>query len=147
LAQVRPAKGHLVPVVTPAPLPLSVRAPDFYLAPREGEIVLGSTMEFGAFDRRVERARVRALLEAAHRALPGLVRAREDAPAWAGVRPMSPDWAPLIGRSGPVLVSCGHSRNGWLLAPISAEIICAHVFEEDLPALWAAFHPGRFNER
>jgi glycine oxidase len=146
LKHIRPAKGALAAVTLTTDLKVNVRARDFYLAARgPGDVVLGSTMEFDSFDRRADPAKIDALFAAAERALPGQVN-RAERPAWAGVRPMSPDWSPMIGPSGPggVLVACGHSRNGWLLAPITAEIIAAYVFGEDLPPLWASFSPDRF---
>ena len=57
---------------------------------------------------------------------------------------MSPDSWPMIGPSGDVLIAAGHSRNGWLLAPITAEIITAYVMGADIPAEWAALSPDRF---
>ncbi|MEJ0061272.1 MAG: FAD-dependent oxidoreductase [Terricaulis sp.] len=146
LKHIQPAKGALAAATLKAELKVNVRAKDFYLAARGAEdVVLGATMEFGSFDRRADPAKIDALFAAVERALPGQVT-RAERPAWAGVRPMSPDWSPMIGPSGPdgVLVVGGHSRNGWLLAPITAEIIAAYVFGEDLPPLWAAFSPDRF---
>lgn len=141
---IRAGKGHIVPVALERPLNANLRGPGFYLARRgENDVVLGATMEFDRFDRHVDPARVADLLAAAEAALPGEVRARDVRP-WTGLRPMSPDGAPIIGRSGDVLVACGHSRNGWLLAPITAEIVSAYVFGETLPPLWAAFAPDRF---
>jgi glycine oxidase len=49
-----------------------------------------------------------------------------------------------VGSSNGVLVAAGHSRNGWLLAPITAEIITAIVFGASLPPAWAALAPQRF---
>jgi glycine oxidase len=43
-----------------------------------------------------------------------------------------------------VLVAAGHSRNGWLLAPITAEIITAYVIGAEIPSDWAALAPERF---
>jgi glycine oxidase len=43
-----------------------------------------------------------------------------------------------------LLVAAGHSRNGWLLAPITAEIITAYVFGAEIPTEWAALSPARF---
>jgi glycine oxidase len=63
---------------------------------------------------------------------------------WAGVRPMSPDGWPMVGPSGGVLVAAGHSRNGWGLAPITAEIVTAYVLGAPIPAQWAAWSPERF---
>jgi glycine oxidase len=57
---------------------------------------------------------------------------------------MSPDGRPMIGHSGDVLIAAGHSRNGWLLAPITAEIITASVMGEAIPPEWAALSPDRF---
>jgi glycine/D-amino acid oxidase-like deaminating enzyme len=42
-----------------------------------------------------------------------------------------------------VLIAAGHSRNGWLLAPVTAEIICAEIFGWKLSPLWQAFRPER----
>lgn len=145
LAQIRPARGHIAPVAPSSALSPNLHGPGFYLARRgEHDLVLGATMEFDSYERHVDPARVQDLFAAAERALPGEVRPRADARPWVGVRPMSPDSAPMIGPSGDVLVACGHSRNGWLLAPVTAEIICAYVFGEALSPLWAQFAPDRF---
>ncbi|MDX2275491.1 MAG: FAD-dependent oxidoreductase [Hyphomonadaceae bacterium] len=145
LKQVRPARGHVVPIKLAQPLKPNVHGQSFYFAPRLGDdVVLGSTMEFDRFDRGVDPDRVQQLLAAAELMFPGEVQLRPNASPWVGVRPMSPDWGPIIGKSGDVLVACGHSRNGWLLAPVTAEIICGIVFGETLTPHWAAFQPDRF---
>lgn len=145
LNRIRSVAGHIVPVSLAQKLHANVHGQGFYLARRRADdVVLGATMEFDRYERKVLPDRVAELLGAAERSLPGQVRLRQDARPWVGVRPVSPDWAPMIGPSGPVLVACGHSRNGWLLAPITAEIICAHVFGAALSPLWAKFTPDRF---
>lgn len=144
LDRITPAKGQLVPVTLARPLCLTVHAPNFYLAPRLSGVVLGASMEPGRFDRNPDPARAAELAAAAELLLPGAIKT--SARGWAGVRPMSPDGAPMIGKSGDVLVACGHSRNGWLLAPITAEIICAHVLAQEIPASWASFAPDRFEK-
>jgi glycine oxidase len=146
LSLLRPAKGHLCDVQLSADLSANVHAPGFYLAARGGaEAVLGSTMEFDRDDRRIEPEKVQALRDAARAFLPGTF-SDDVGRAWAGVRPMSPDWAPMIGRSGAhgVIVACGHSRNGWLLAPITARIVAAYAEGEEIDPLWQAFAPDRF---
>jgi glycine oxidase len=82
-------------------------------------------------------------LAAAEALLPGEVKQGER--AWAGIRPMAPDGWPIIGPSGEgVYVAAGHSRNGWLLAPITAEIISAYVLGAEIAPEWAALSPQRF---
>lgn len=142
LKHVTPAKGHLVPVGLTQPMRVTLRAPSFYLTPRRDDVVLGSTMELGRVDRRTEQAKVDELLAAAEALLPGQVR--PSGRAWAGIRPMSPDGWPIIGPSGDALIAAGHSRNGWLLAPVTAEIIRAYVFGAEIPPEWAALSPARF---
>ncbi len=143
LRRVRAGKGHLVPIALDSPPAPNVRAPGFYIATRREDVVLGATMEMDRTDRRVEQARADELLAAAETLFPGEMKAAGQ--AWAGIRPMSPDGWPMIGPSGEVLVAAGHSRNGWLLAPITAEIIRAYVFGAEIPPEWAALSPQRFN--
>jgi glycine oxidase len=143
MKNIRAAKGHLVSVKLDRSLGPNLRAPGFYLAQRREDVVLGATMEFDQYDRRVREEQVAALLAAAEAVLPGEVKSAGR--TWTGIRPMSPDGWPMIGPAGEaVLVAAGHSRNGWLLAPITAEIISAYVFGEDIPPEWAALSPARF---
>jgi glycine oxidase len=143
LKHVRPAKGHIVQVTLEHPLAPNLRAGHLYVCQRRQDVVLGATMEFDRYDRAVDEARTGELMAAIEALLPGEVKPGEK--AWAGIRPMSPDGWPMIGPSGEGLyVAAGHSRNGWLLAPITAEIITAHVFGAEIAPEWAALSPQRF---
>lgn len=144
LRRLRPARGHLVAVRLARSLRPNVHVGGVYLAPRRDDVVLGSTLEFDRYDRAVDPMQTARLLAAAEAALPGQVKPAEA--AWTGVRPMSPDGWPMIGHSGAVLIAAGHSRNGWLLAPITAEIISAYVFGGPIAPEWAALSPQRFEK-
>ncbi|CAA9518063.1 MAG: Glycine oxidase ThiO [uncultured Thermoleophilia bacterium] len=74
--------------------------------------------------------------------VPGILEL-EVAEVLAGLRPGTPDNAPLLGRRGDVLVAGGHYRNGILLTPVTAELVAAELAGE--PALPAAFSPSRFD--
>jgi glycine oxidase len=142
LNHVRPAKGNLVSVTSEKTLALNLHAPGFYVARRGQESVLGATMEFDRFDRRPDPEQAEKLLAAANTLLPdGLTQVK----VWAGVRPMSPDGWPMVGPSGGVLIAAGHSRNGWGLAPITAEIVTAYVLNEPITPDWMAWSPKRFD--
>lgn len=143
LKRVRAGKGMLAAVELEKRLGPNLRAGEFYLAQRREDVVLGATLELDRYDRKVDRAKIAELHEAAERLLPGEVQRTEK--AWAGIRPMSPDGWPMIGPTGDgVLLAAGHSRDGWLMAPITAEIITAYVFGNEIPAGWAALSPERF---
>jgi glycine oxidase len=82
---------------------------------------------------------------AAGRLLPGEVKLTGK--VWTGIRPMSPDGWPMIGPTPEgIYIAAGHSRDGWLMAPITAEIITAYVFGQEIPPEWAALSPERFND-
>lgn len=143
LKHVTPAKGQLVPVSLSGSLGPNVHASGFYLARRmDDDVVLGATMEPGKSDRVPSETAAKDLLARAEQVFPGLLRQREK--GWAGVRPMSPDGAPIVGKSGDVWVASGHGRNGWLLAPITAEIIATEIMGGERDALWSRYSPDRF---
>jgi glycine oxidase len=63
----------------------------------------------------------------------------------AGLRPGTPDNAPMLGVLRPgVLVATGHHRNGVLLAPVTADAIAELVATGRTPAEIAPFAPDRF---
>ncbi len=143
LKHIRAGKGMLAEVELERPLGPNFRAGDFYLAKRRENVVLGATLEFDRYDRKVDRTKLAELHAAAERLLPGEVKVTER--AWAGIRPMSPDSWPLIGPTGDgILLAAGHSRDGWLMAPITAEIITAYVFGNEIQPEWSALSPARF---
>jgi glycine oxidase len=157
LPPVRPVKGQILRLRLPVGLPVprhTVRAisrgTSLYVVVRpDGEIVCGATVEELGADRRVTAGAIYSLVRDAHLVLPMLLEA-EFVEATAGLRPGSPDNAPMIGPGvlEGLLVATGHYRNGILLAPVTAEIIAGLLAAGDPdPAMpeWAlAFDPRRF---
>jgi glycine oxidase len=154
--RVRPVKGEILRLrATPTvPLPSHsirglVNGQSIYLVPRaDGELVVGATVEEAGFDTTVRAGAVRELLRDARAVLPA-VDELELVEAIAALRPGSPDNLPIIGPAAlPGLVyASGHSRNGILLAPITADLVCALLTgtetdqDQELLALVA---PARF---
>ena len=72
------------------------------------------------------------------------------AEASAGLRPMTPDGFPMIGRpadSSRTVLATGHGRNGLLLAPITADLVLAELSGEPLSGVDSALvQPNRFPE-
>jgi glycine oxidase len=104
---------------------MMVRTPSVYLAPRDGELVVGATMEEGA-DARVTAGGVAGLLVEALRAVPEIAELDLVETA-AGVRPATPDGRPVIGidPDDGVVWAAGGFRHGVLLTPIAAEAAAA----------------------
>ncbi len=132
LKKIRPGKGMVAAVEIERALGPNLRAGDFYICQRREDAVLGATLEYDRFDRKVDRTKIAELHALAEKLLPGEVKLTEQ--AWAGIRPMSPDGWPMIGPTKDgILIAAGHSRDGWLMAPITAEIITAYVFGNEIP--------------
>jgi glycine oxidase len=123
---IRPVKGQLVRLRGgPAPLAeRAVRTPRCYVVPRtSGEVVVGATVEERGFDTAVTAGAVHRLLDAAWEVLPEVAEL-ELVETAAGLRPSTPDNAPVIGRGTDGLIwATGHYRNGVLLAPLTADVI------------------------
>jgi glycine oxidase len=85
------------------------------------------------------------LLRDARLLVPGITEL-ELAEAVAGLRPGTPDNAPVIGPAAlPGLVlATGHFRGGVLLAPVTADVIAEYLVTGQLPELAAPFTADRF---
>jgi glycine oxidase len=146
---VRPVKGQILRLRAaagaPVPLRRMVRTPAVYLAPRDGEVVVGATSEERA-DTTVTAEAVAGLLEEALHAVPELA-GMELAEAGCGLRPATPDGLPAIGADPdePSLVwAVGGYRHGILLAPLAARAAVAAAAGRPLPSWAGALSPGRF---
>ena len=128
LVPVRPVKGQLLHLSGPPGSDVSgrnVRGLDVYAVPRgDGRLVVGATVEERGFDHTVTAGGVYELLRDAYELLPGITEL-EFEEVTSGLRPTTPDNAPLIGKTAVegLLCATGHFRNGILLAPITAEAI------------------------
>lgn len=150
---VRPVKGQILRLAHDPSRPLLghvirafVRGRPVYLVPREtGEIVLGGTVEELGFDQRVTVEAVADLLADARQLVPGLVDA-DFVEASAGLRPGSPDNAPIVGKIGPegLVVATGHYRNGILLTPVTADSVAELLSSGQLPEIMRPFDARRF---
>ena len=147
---IHPVKGQILRMRDPAgPGLLSrvLRMEGGYLVPRgDGRYVLGATSEERGFDTAVTGGAVFELLRDALELVPGVAELVIEELA-AGLRPGTPDNAPVI---GPGVVpglhwATGHYRNGILLTPITAEIVVAGLLGDRPHELAAPFAPSRFS--
>jgi glycine oxidase len=146
---VRPVKGQLLHLRGPANPPLAtgnIRGVDVYLVPRaDGRFVVGATVEERGHDTTVTAGAVADLLRDAIELLPDIAEL-ELAEATAGLRPGSPDNAPMIGPAAidGLVVAAGHYRNGILLTPVTSAGIAELLTTGTLPGVLCPFSPRRF---
>lgn len=145
---VRPLKGQSLALRTTArtgTLAHMVWTEQVHMAPKgDGQIVVGATVEDCGFREGVTAGGLYALLEGARRVLPGIEEMAVEA-VWSGFRPTSDDDAPIIDTLAPGLVAAtGHHRNGYLLAPVTADAVAELVTTGALPAIAKPFTLARF---
>ncbi len=154
LPPVRPVKGQVVRLAVPRPyapflsrtVRAVVRGSHVYLVPREnGELVVGATSEELGWDTTVTAGGVYELLRDAHELVPGITELPLTETR-AGLRPGSPDNAPLLGPTGldGLVLATGHYRNGVLLTPVTGDVLADVLTTGALPDLARDFSPRRF---
>lgn len=146
---VRPGKGYSIDVA-PFALRSSTNLSDAKVAvtPLTRNLRLAGTMEFGGLDEDLNRVRIAAILRAPTAYFRGWAPPDEAAVTpHAGIRPMTPDGLPIIGRLGDlsnVYVSTGHAMMGITLGPGSALALTELVLHGRVNDTLAPFAPDRF---
>ncbi|WP_269716752.1 NAD(P)/FAD-dependent oxidoreductase [Caulobacter sp. NIBR2454] len=144
LSAVTPIKGHIAltrDAMMDGPV---VRGDGVYICPTPAGVLVGATMEVGLSDRRVDPEIIAGLTARAALLLPTLRGARFEAAA--AVRGATPDGLPLLGWSQTpgMMLAVGARRNGWLLAPLMANMINAYLSDKDAGPFASRFDPQRF---
>ncbi|MFJ7177720.1 glycine oxidase ThiO [Streptomyces massasporeus] len=155
LPPVRPVKGQVLRLTMPRrhgpflsrTVRAVVRGSHVYLVPRaSGELVVGATSEELGWDTTVTAGGVYELLRDAHELVPGITELPLTETR-AGLRPGSPDNAPLLGPTGleGLLLATGHYRNGVLLTPVTGDAMAHVLATGELPEEARPFTPKRFS--
>lgn len=144
-----PVKGEAVALAMEENLLRKVvRAPGAYLCPKAGgRLVIGATEYEGRDDLDVSGEAIATLKHNGAKAAPAIAGCAEIE-RWAGLRPATPDGAPILGRdaNGPenVFFALGHHRNGVLLAPATAQALSKEVLGNAPLRELNAFRAERF---
>jgi len=146
---VQAAKGYSVTVRRPADFgehPVLLSEAKVALTPLGDALRFAGTLELAGLDLRVNARRVAAILRAVERFLPGLA-AGPRIETWRGLRPLTPDDRPIIGRPRAfenLVVATGHGMSGISQAPMTAQLV-AEICRGEAPGLpLGPFSPDRF---
>jgi len=146
---VEPIRGQMAALAWPGGVPRAiVLGRGAYLVARDGEAVVGSTMEHAGFSPEVTAAGLAEIFTGVSALCPALARG-EVLRTWAGLRPVTPDGLPIVGREPRVhglWYAAGHGRNGVLLASITAVILTRMLAGENEIEHLAPLRPERFWE-
>lgn len=145
-----PAKGYsvTVPVVNDAMAPrtsLTSHAHKLVFSRLGNKLRIAGMLEFNGYDTHLDTARARVVLDAALKLFP---RAAEPGHAefWTGLRPLTPDGAPVLGRGKQenMVLNTGHGMLGWTMAMgsarVTADLVAGRAPDIDLDGLtWERF--------
>ncbi len=144
---VRPVKGQILRLRgEPEMITRTVRSSRVYILPRaDGRVVVGGTVEERGLDTTVTAGAVLELLRDARGLVPDIAEL-ELVEASAGLRPGSPDNAPIVGDAltAGLILATGHYRNGYLLAPATAAAVSGALAGRPWPELTRPWQPARF---
>jgi glycine oxidase len=139
-----PIKGQILRYEGAAPRDGPIlRTSGVYVVPGARGPFAGATMEDGRSDTAIDEEVSARLSRAAEALVPSL--AGHAYTAAAGVRAGTPDGLPLVGPTGVpgTHLALGARRNGWLLAPLVAEVAADQIAGLTTP-YDAALAPDRF---
>ncbi|HKD05251.1 MAG TPA: FAD-binding oxidoreductase [Bryobacteraceae bacterium] len=112
---------------------------------RTGQILIGSSRQFGVTDTAVESAMLRNMLQRAIEYIPAL-ESLSSIRAWTGFRAATPDKLPLIGRAfglRNVYLATGHEGLGISTSLATARLLADEILGRESAIPRAPYHPGR----
>lgn len=146
---VQPGKGYRINV----PRPLGITMPSILMeasmavTPMKGFTRFAGTMEFSGINDYIRKERVAAIATGAKSFYPELdITSEEQSKAKTGMRPVTPDGLPYIGRCSKfdnLTFATGHAMMGWSLGPATGKLIAEIIGEQKITMDISAFNPDR----
>lgn len=119
----------------------------FNVQPRQtGQLLIGSSREFGAEDPGVNHALLRAMVERAESYLPN-IGSLQAIRVWTGFRAATPDKLPLIGPwpgDASLCLATGHEGLGITTSPATAKLVATELTGEKPEIPPEPYWPARF---
>jgi len=144
-------KGYSLTLTNPKQLPeLCSICTEARLAvtPMDGALRVGGTMEMAGTDESITPRRVRGITRAFPNFFPAFSESDfADVKPWSGLRPVSPDGMPYIGRTQRwknLTIATGHAMMGLSLAPATGKIVADVLSGEKSHVALDLMSPDRF---
>ncbi len=117
------------------------------VTPMNGFTRFAGTMEIAGINHRINKTRVEALAEAVPKYFKNvLITKQEKAEAQCGLRPVTPDGLPYIGKTSKwknLTLATGHAMMGWSLGPATG-LLVSEIIDAKKPALdMSIYNPDR----
>jgi D-amino-acid dehydrogenase len=118
------------------------------VTPMDGALRVGGTMEMAGVDESINLRRVRGITRAFPSYFPAFAESDfAEVKPWSGLRPVSPDGMPYIGRTQRwrnLTVATGHAMMGLSLGPATGRIVSELISGEQPSVALELMSPDRF---
>ena len=105
------------------------------------------TMEIAGISHNINKVRVEAIANAVANYYPNIkITEEEKANAASGLRPVSPDGLPYIGKSNKcnnLTIATGHAMLGWSMGAATGTLVSEIIGEKKTSLNMLPFHPDR----
>ena len=146
---VQAGKGYSIDVAsdTGISLPAILLESKVAVTPMQGFTRFAGTMEISGINHEILTKRVNAIGKAAQNYYPEVLVSQETLnTVQCGLRPLSPDGIPFIGRHSAVsnlVLATGHSMMGWSLGPATGKLVSELISDKSTSLSLKPFAPER----
>lgn len=123
-----------VPRTTNITIPTILMEAKVAVTPMSGFTRFAGTMEINDINHKINPVRVNAIAKSASKYYDGLqITAQEKEAAQCGLRPVSPDGLPYIGRTSKyknLTIATGHAMMGWSLGPATGKMVAEIISDQ-----------------
>ncbi|PKG43904.1 NAD(P)/FAD-dependent oxidoreductase [Psychroflexus sp. MES1-P1E] len=117
------------------------------VTPMDGFTRFAGTMEIAGINHNINPKRVNSIANAAQRYYNNLeITLEEKKMAECGLRPVSPDGIPYIGKSSKcknLTIATGHAMMGWSLGPATGKLVSEIISDKKSSLDISCYHPDR----
>lgn len=142
-------KGYRINIERPLGIlmPAVLLESSIAVTPMKGFTRFAGTMEFSGINDYIRKERVEAIAAGVKKFYPELeITTEEKSNAKSGMRPVTPDGLPYIGRSSTIknlTFATGHAMMGWSLGPATGKLVSELIDDKKTSMDISAFIPER----
>jgi D-amino-acid dehydrogenase len=146
---VQAGKGYRIDVQKPTgiAMPAILMEAKMAVTPMSGFTRFAGTMEFSGINTVINKKRVNVIADNASKFYKHLeISTEERSKAECGLRPVTPDGLPYIGKSSKfenLTIATGHAMMGWSLGPLTGKLVSQIISDKKTELDIAALNPER----
>ncbi|MDX5586118.1 MAG: FAD-dependent oxidoreductase [Aureibaculum sp.] len=145
----QPGKGYRIDSLRPTgiTIPAILAEAKAAVTPMNGFTRFAGTMEIAGINSKISIKRVEAIANATKRYYPDIELTKEEKDNVAcGLRPVSPDGLPYIGKSAKyenLTIATGHAMMGWSMGTATGKLVSEIISGQKISLNIDAYHPER----